>query len=510
MQIAIISIALIALVYGWIRLIGWVDRDIVIRQLSSREFWVTLTFLTGPIGFGIYLWQRNRQPEGCPNCGKPLPKIKSSLCPYCKYKLTDSNDKNPFMLALSNFNEADVRITDKEDARYQHIPDSPEKWSAIRAVKFIIASAMEKGATDIHLEPDQKTIRIRFRLDGVLQEQLTPPDDMQESIIPCVKAMSDLDVAEHRRPLDGRMQVFYKGHKTDIRVSTTPTIHGEKIALRILDRTSALLNIDNLGMNEANLKQFRRVISYPQGMILSTGPTGSGKTTTLYAALSLIDAKKCNITTIEDPVEYQLDNINQIPINTKADVTFASGLRSILRQDPDVIMVGEIRDLETAEIAIRSALTGHLIFSTLHTNDAVRAVTRLMEIGMEPYLISAAVLAVLAQRLVRMNCPHCRVQEFPDESLLKELGIPLSDKGLFYKGEGCKRCDFTGFIGRTGVFELLLIDDTIRKLIDERASSVAIKEYAVRNGMTTMMEDALNKARKGEVSLAEISSTIQV
>ena len=498
------------LTIGWVYMVYWVDNDIYVNKGERREHWTMLTFFTGPVGFIMYFVQRKDNSIRCPYCGKKLADEQVAVCPHCKTRFKVETTEDFFSRDLLTFDDASVKIANKEEATLLTLPDSQEKWSIIKAVKMIIAKAFEDNATDIHLEPEQNSLRIRYRVDGVLQPALIPPVDMQAAIIPCIKAMSDLDVAERRKPLDGRMQIFYKGHKTDLRVSTTPTIFGEKIVLRILDREKALMVIENLGMPKDIADRYKRLISSPQGMILATGPTGSGKTTSLYASLSMIDNKSSNITTIEDPVEYQLDGITQIPINVKADVTFASGLRSILRQDPDIIMVGEIRDKETAEIAIRAALTGHLIFSTLHTNDAIRAVTRLMDIGIEPYLISASVLAVLAQRLVRVNCPHCIVPENPTDQLLLDMGVPTCDRHLFKTGRGCDQCKFTGFTGRTGVFELLLLNDQLRKMIDENASAVSLREVAIENGMKTMLDDGLIKAREGKVSLGELSSIIQI
>jgi len=503
-----VIVFIIVLLFCWIKMLGWVDRDLQSKGIPDREYWDTLVFLTGPVGLFMYLSKNQRKTYKCPHCHKKLISLDLPQCPYCKKPLKEEK-VNPFLDSLDKFDEISLHISGKEDSTLLMMPDSQEKRSSIKAVKMVLAEALSQGATDVHIEPDGKQLRIRFRIDGALREFPTPPDELQNSIIPCVKAMADLDVAERRKPMDGRMQVSHDKHMTDIRVSTSPTIHGEKVALRILDREKSLLEIANLGMTKEIEEKFKKTLASPQGMVLATGPTGSGKTTTLYAALSTIDSTANNIMTIEDPVEYQLSGVTQIPINLKAEVTFASGLRSVLRQDPDIIMVGEIRDKETAEIAIRSALTGHLIFSTLHTNDAVRAITRLLDIGVEPYLISSSVLAVLAQRLVRLNCPKCLAQENPSDEMLQQYHIPLEQKRKFMKGKGCENCSFTGFSGRTGTFEILTINDSLRQMIDSHASAVDLQEEARKNGMRTMFEDGLDKALQGKISLAELTSSVE-
>lgn len=503
-------LVVVVIIYAvWITILFWVDKDARERENPEREKWNTLVFFTGPVGLGIYLSKQGKATHRCPKCGKKIKDLNLAVCPHCKEKLTGEVASNVFLDQMRNFDDSKFRVVGKDNESLNVIPDSAEKWSSIKAVKMIIANAIDQGATDVHLEPEHDGIRVRYRLDGVLQEVTGPPKELQGPLIPCVKALADLDVAERRKPLDGRMQVNYDGRKTDIRISTSPSIHGEKIALRILDKPAELLNIAHLGMNDELTAKFQKLLNNPQGMILVTGPTGSGKTTTLYAALSSLNASQNNIMTIEDPVEYQLDGITQIPINLRADVTFASGLRSILRQDPDVVMVGEIRDKETAATACQAALTGHLIFSTLHTNDSTGAIVRLMDIGIEPYLLSSSILAVWAQRLVRINCPSCKMKEEPSPDLLEEMGIPVEERMKFYKGKGCKECKFTGFSGRTGIFELFIIDDNIRQMIDAKTSSVTLREFAIRNGMKTMLEDGIEKAKMGITSLAEVTATIK-
>ncbi len=505
-----IFLVVVIIVYAvWISIIFWVDKDAHERENPSREKWNTLVFFTGPMGLGIYLSKQGKTSYRCPKCGKKLKDMKIAVCPHCKERLTFDIASNVFFDQMRDFDESKFRVMGKNADALNVIPDSAEKLSSIKAVKMIIAHALDQNATDIHLEPEHEGIRVRYRMDGVLQEVPGPPKELQGPLIPCVKALAELDVAERRKPLDGRMQVTYNDRRTDIRVSTSPSIQGEKVAMRILDKSDALLDITHLGMSDSLTIKFNKLLTSPQGMILVTGPTGSGKTTTLYAALSNIDASANNIMTIEDPVEYQLDSVTQIPINLRADVTFASGLRSILRQDPDIVMVGEIRDKETAATACQAAITGHLIFSTLHTNDSTGAIVRLLDIGIESYLISSAILAILAQRLVRVNCPHCKIKEEPPPELLEEMGIGIEDQMKFYKGKGCKECKFTGYSGRTGIFELFFIDDNIRQMIDARTSAVTLREFAIRNGMTPMLEDGIDKARKGITSLAEVTSTIK-
>lgn len=491
----------------WTVIIYWLNQELSQRGENPRK-WNTLAFFTGPVALFIYLvYFRERKPQiRCSACGKKLtPKVPLTICPHCHHQLSPEVAQNAFLNALSKFDDSKIRIVGKENITLSDLPKTADQFSPIKAVKMILDTAIKSGATDIHLEPEPDNLRIRLRIDGILHETMSPPSELRNAIIPCIKAMADIDVAEKRKPLDGRMQLDYEMRRIDVRVATSPTIFGEKVALRILDRKSYFLSLDELGFAPEIKTQFVKLIQKPQGMILVTGPTGCGKTTTLYAALSSLDVKTKNIMTIEEPVEYQLEGITQIPINPRAEITFASGLRSVLRQDPDIVMVGEIRDQETAEIAIRAALTGHLIFSTLHTNDAVGAVVRLMDIGIEPYLISAAVLAVLAQRLVRLICPHCKVVDRPNPELLVELGIPLEEPITYYKGKGCSQCNFTGYSGRTGIFELLVLDDELRQMIDRRASAVEIKQAARSRGMKTMLEDGIEKIKKGLTTVYEVA-----
>ncbi|XWN37309.1 MAG: GspE/PulE family protein [Balneola sp.] len=375
--------------------------------------------------------------------------------------------------------------------------------SVITQVDQIIQSAIEVGASDIHLEPFEKKYRLRFRIDGVLQEITELQLSQKDAITSRLKIMAELDIAEKRRPQDGRIKIRAKqGQDIDLRVSTLPTQYGEKIVLRILDKGSQALSLDSLGFSEEVLNSFRKEIHNPYGMILVTGPTGSGKTTTLYSALNEINSEQVNITTIEDPIEYNLEGINQTQVHEEIDLTFVNILRSILRQDPNIIMVGEIRDKETAEIAIRAALTGHLVFSTLHTNDASSAVSRLVEMGVEPFLVSSSVRMVMAQRLVRKICEHCKTNYEPDSVLVKELG--LEDHNEFKQGKGCSECNQSGFKGRTALIELLTMSDELTSQVNVSANSSEIKLIATKQGMRTLRDVGIQKIRKGLTSVEEV------
>jgi type IV pilus assembly protein PilB len=368
--------------------------------------------------------------------------------------------------------------------------------------------AIRDRASDIHFEPDEKALRVRLRIDGFLYESLTLPKPIQPALTSRIKILAEMDIAETRLPQDGNFNIKLEKRGFEIRVSTFPTIHGENVVLRILDQTSPLFKLEELGFSEDTLNQFKQLVRKTNGIILVTGPTGSGKTTTLYALLNMINSKDKNIITIEDPVEYRLALIRQTQINPKAGITFATGLRSILRQDPDIIMIGEIRDLETSEIAMQAALTGHLVLSTLHTNDAPEAISRLMDIGVEPYLISSCVIGVLAQRLVRTICPDCKVPYQVDPKNMIDLGEEVTKlKGplTLYRGKGCKNCKQSGFRGRTGIYELLLINEEIKKLISERASVQVIREIAKKTGgMVPLRGDGLKKVLKGTTTMEEV------
>jgi type IV pilus assembly protein PilB len=377
-----------------------------------------------------------------------------------------------------------------------------EDAPVIKLVNLLIMQAVKDKASDIHIEPQQDRLLVRYRIDGVLYEAHSIPKHLQSALASRIKVMAKMDISETRKPQDGRIQLKMEGRSLDLRISSFPTIYGENIVARILDKSSVLLGLAELGLSDKNLKDFEKIIHRPNGIILVTGPTGSGKTTTLYAALSAISSVDKNIITIEDPVEYELNLIRQTQINPKADLTFASGLKSILRQDPDIIMVGEIRDRETADIAIRASLTGHLVFSTLHTNDAASALTRLIDMGIEPFLVATSVIAILAQRLVRVNCSNCKEKYNLSENTLKDLRI--TDKVDFYRGKGCKHCKKTGFLGRIGIYELLVINEEIREMIMAKVSAGEIKKKALSFGMSTLFSDGLQKAKEGITTIEEV------
>ena len=376
--------------------------------------------------------------------------------------------------------------------------------SIIKQVESIIQYAIEYEVSDIHIEPFEKSYRLRYRLDGVLQEVANLQVNQKEALVSRVKIMANLDIAEKRRPQDGRIKVrSKKGIDIDLRVSTLPTQYGEKVVMRILDKSHLNLELESLGFEGEVLSKFRKGIHNPYGMILVTGPTGSGKTTSLYAALNEINTQEVNITTIEDPIEYNLEGINQTQVHEEIDLTFANILRSILRQDPNIIMVGEIRDKETAEIAIRSSLTGHLVFSTLHTNDAASAVSRLTDMGIEPFLVTSSVRLVMAQRLVRRVCQKCKEEDFPEESLLKELGLEQG-KITLYKGKGCEACNHTGYKGRIALIELLEIDSELSDLIQKNSNAGEIKKLGLKKGMVSLREVGIQKVREGLTTVEEI------
>jgi type IV pilus assembly protein PilB len=387
-------------------------------------------------------------------------------------------------------------------------PGMLEDAPAARMFDIIMIQAIRDRASDIHLEPDERALRVRFRIDGFLYESLALPRQIHSSLTSRIKVLAEMDIAETRAPQDGNFNVKMEKRSFEIRVSTFPTIYGENVVLRILDQTSPLFNLGDLGFSKDMLDLCKQVIRRPNGIILVTGPTGSGKTTTLYAFLNLINSREKNIITIEDPVEYRLALIRQTQINPKAGITFATGLRSILRQDPDVIMIGEIRDRDTSEIAHQAALTGHLVLSTLHTNDAPEAITRLMDIGVEPYLISSSLIGVLAQRLVRTICSDCKTSYQADPNLLSELNdevLKSKEPLTLHRGKGCKNCKQSGYRGRTGIFELLSVNEKIKQLISEKASTQVIRESAKKMvGMVSLREDGLRKVLKGITTPEEV------
>ena len=403
-----------------------------------------------------------------------------------------------------------IEMAAEEDFLKQDLSELDSEASVVKFVNQIIWEAHKDRATDIHLEPQEMDLRIRYRIDGVLHAIPVPPQlkRFQASIISRIKVMSNMDIAEKRLPQDGRISLRIQGEEIDVRVSTMPTVYGESVSLRLLMRSSGMLGMDRLGLSPHDEAILLKLINKPHGILLNTGPTGSGKSTSLYAWLHTINTTDLRILTIEDPIEYEMPGVNQIHVRAEIGMTFAVGLRHILRQDPDVIMVGEIRDKETAEIAIRAALTGHLVFSTLHTNDAAGAVTRLVDMGIEPFLVASSIEGLVAQRLVRRLCPTCRVPWKMDDAFLETINFPRErlSEGTIYEArpEGCEDCRGTGFKGRTGIYEILQVDDNIRPLVVARASSAAIKQEAIRHGMRTLRDDGWTKVLGGMTTFEEV------
>ena len=373
----------------------------------------------------------------------------------------------------------------------------------IRLINVLLARAVNQNASDIHIEPFESRLLIRIRVDGVLQEVMQPPRALAPLIASRIKVMAKLDIAEKRLPQDGRISLRIAGRAVDVRVSTMPSGHGERVVLRILDKQAGRLDLQNLGMDPETLKRMDQLVHRPHGIVLVTGPTGSGKTTTLYAALGRVNNTDRNIVTVEDPIEYFIDGIGQTQVNAKVDMTFARGLRAILRQDPDVVMVGEIRDLETVQIAVQASLTGHMVFSTLHTNTAVGAITRLRDMGVEPFLLSSSLIGVLAQRLVRILCTDCRTPYQPDESECKLLGIPSDNPPTLYLPNGCDKCNQSGYEGRTGIYELVEVDDELKKLIHDGSGEHELEQYA-RKTSPSIRADGIRRILAGETSLEEV------
>jgi general secretion pathway protein E len=420
-------------------------------------------------------------------------------------------DSNAAQQIIEDFDEESLDIITSALEEPTDLLDASDEAPVIRLVNSVLYQGVKQRASDVHIEPFERDLVVRYRVDGILYNVLTPPKHIQPSITSRVKIMAGLNIAEKRLPQDGRIRVTIAGKDIDIRVSVIPTAHGERIVMRLLDKTSVLLKLEDIGFSSDKLRIFDRLIHRPHGIILLTGPTGSGKTTTLYAALTKINSPDKNIITVEDPIEYQIRGVGQIQVNPKINLTFANGLRSILRQDPDVIMVGEVRDLETGEIAIQASLTGHLVFSTLHTNDSAGAITRLIDMGIEPFLASSSLNAIMAQRLVRIVCPDCRQRYSPSEEELREIGI--DSKGAVtkpvYRANGCENCLGTGYRGRTGIFELLVLEDDIRSLILKDFDANTIKKSAINKGMLTLRQDGASKVLRGITTIEEVVRVTQ-
>ena len=400
----------------------------------------------------------------------------------------------------------ELDLDDDDDISIDAMVESAEDAPVIRIVNSVLIEALRKHASDIHIEPMEKTQRLRYRIDGLLYESSSPPKHMQSAITSRVKIMSNLDIAERRVPQDGRFKIRAMGKEVDIRVSTLPTVHGEKVVMRILDRGDLSPDLTSLGLDPDSLSMIEKAIHEPHGMILVTGPTGSGKTTTLYSALQELNQPGVNVITVEDPVEYQLPGINQVQTHAEIGLSFASGLRSILRQDPDIVMVGEIRDGETAGIAVQAALTGHLVLSTLHTNDAAGAVARLINMGIEPFLLASSIIMTQAQRLYRKLCPHCkRARELPLDVLkTNNIDPDLFDGVKVYEPFGCPKCGDIGYKGRSALMEIMPVDEELRSVILREGNASAMREHATQNGMKTLRDAGLQKVREGLTNIEEI------
>ncbi len=413
----------------------------------------------------------------------------------------DSSEAKQMMEDIGN--EVDLYSLADEITETEDLLENEDDAPIIKMINAMLSEAIKEQASDIHIETFEQALQIRFRVDGILREVLKPNRKLASLLVSRIKVMAKLDIAEKRIPQDGRISLKIAGRAVDVRVSTMPTGHGERVVLRLLDKNSARLDLKDLGMTETNRDFFAELIDKPHGIILVTGPTGSGKSTTLYAGLTQIDSKERNVLTVEDPIEYAIEGIGQTQVNTKVDMTFARGLRAILRQDPDVVMIGEIRDLETAEIAVQASLTGHLVLSTLHTNTASGAITRMEDMGVEPFLLSSSLLGVLAQRLVRTLCPHCRVAHLPDQEEQHLLGLKADNKQPIYRAVGCAECNFKGYRGRTGIHELLQVDDKVRELIHNGKGEQAIEKF-IRKSTPSIRRDGFDKVMEGITTLEEV------
>ena len=421
--------------------------------------------------------------------------------------------KNNTVGLVDDLNESDLDSVahELESDEVEDLLDVTDEAPIIKLINSLIFQAVKDRASDIHVEPAERDIAVRFRIDGLLRNVIRPPKRFQNSIISRVKIMAGLNIAEKRLPQDGRIRTKIAGKDIDIRVSTLPTSFGERVVMRLLDRSAVLLDLADVGIAPALLATIDRIINLSHGIFLVTGPTGSGKTTTLYGCLSTINSEDINIITVEDPVEYQLKGISQIQVNNKINLTFSSALRSILRQDPDVVLIGEMRDLETAEIAIQASLTGHLVFSTLHTNDSAGAITRLTDMGVEPFLVASSVVGIMAQRLVRTICPACKQGYTPTKEELNELGIKPEQLrgGQVYRGAGCSECLQSGYKGRTGIYELMLMSDKVRQHVLKNTDSNTIKKQSVADGMKTLRDDGAEKVIMGHTTVEEVLRVTQ-
>jgi type IV pilus assembly protein PilB len=409
---------------------------------------------------------------------------------------------------LKDVDVSDVELAKEgqEEINLDQLVESSEEGPVIKLVNLMLVQAIKDRASDIHIEPFEKQLRLRYRVDGMLYDSTAPPKGLQSALASRIKIMANLDIAERRLPQDGRFRIKLAGREVDLRVSILPTIHGEKIVMRVLDKGNLNLNLESLNLPADDLQKFKNAIDAPHGMILMTGPTGSGKTSTLYAVLTQLNTSDVNIVTVEDPVEYQMLGVNQMQVKPEIGLTFAGGLRSILRQDPDIVMVGEIRDSETADIAVKAALTGHLVLSTLHTNDAPGAIARMVDMGIEPFLVSSSVLMVCAQRLVRKICPHCKEAFKVPADVIQRLSLTAEEAAAntYYRGRGCSRCKDTGFLGRMAILEVLAITNSLREQILRDTSAKGLKDLALKEGLKTLRMSGLEKAKAGLTSLDEV------
>lgn len=391
-----------------------------------------------------------------------------------------------------------------ESLEPEDLMESQDDAPVIRLINAMLTEAIRKGASDVHIEPFEKRLSVRYRVDGVMNNLMEPPHHIAMQVISRIKVMAKLDIAEKRLPQDGRISLRLAGRPVDVRVSTLPSGHGERVVMRLLDKQAGRLNLEHLGMADGTRSNLENVLKLPHGIILVTGPTGSGKTTSLYAALTKLNNARNTILTVEDPIEYYLDGIGQTQVNTKVELTFARGLRAILRQDPDIVMVGEIRDVETAEIAVQASLTGHLVLSTLHTNTAIGSVTRLRDMGVEPFLLSSSLVGLVAQRLVRLLCPDCKAEHQPSSGERQTLGLPATpDATVIYSAHGCNKCNHSGYVGRTGVYEIVLVDETIRNMIHDGAAEHEMENYA-RQKFPGITDDGFRLVLQGDTSLEEV------
>ena len=445
---------------------------------------------------------RLRKLTGCSI--RPVLVVEENLAEYQRKYLTADANVDSF---LASIEESDVHISETEAIDEGPVTDLDkmvEGSPVINLINLAILTALRAGASDIHIEPDRDATYIRYRIDGQLREMLRPPRGMHAAIISRVKVIGRMDIAEKRLPQEGRVHLVADGREIDLRVSSMPTILGEKIVLRILDKANLSFDLKSLGVQDRDRRAIEAMIHSPYGLLLVTGPTGSGKTTTLYSALDLLRNEATNIVTIEDPVEYQLPLVNQIQVNERVGLTFVRALRSVLRQDPDVLMVGEIRDEATARVAVQAALTGHMVLSTLHTNDCPGGVMRLLDMGIEPYLIASSVLGFVAQRLARTICPSCKSSYYPPPNLLSSVGWEHRANELFQKGEGCRECNHTGFRGRIGIYEVMILDAELKRIIHSEASEIKIRAYLAQTGWRTLREKALDLVDAGESTLEEV------